>query len=80
MIVLDLSVILKVRVASKLEMKTKSNLSLILFSFQNPLLLPIITPRFAVSCSGHLMSSLGDVANLYDLPIQVQCCYINFES
>lgn len=37
---------------------------------KNPLLLPIITPRFAVSCSGHLMSSLGDVANLYDLPIQ----------
>jgi len=32
---------------------------------------PIVTPRFAISCTEGLMKSLGDLAKEYNLPIQV---------
>ncbi|XP_033625057.1 guanine deaminase-like [Asterias rubens] len=36
----------------------------------NPLVTPIITPRFAVSCTVTLMKKLANLAELYGLPIQ----------
>eukprot|EP01130_Rhizamoeba_saxonica_P014450 TRINITY_DN6317_c0_g2_i1.p1 TRINITY_DN6317_c0_g2~~TRINITY_DN6317_c0_g2_i1.p1 ORF type:complete len:547 (-),score=120.40 TRINITY_DN6317_c0_g2_i1:63-1664(-) len=38
--------------------------------FENSNVQPIITPRFAITCSSVLMKSLGDLAEKYDLPIQ----------
>ncbi|KAF9164664.1 hypothetical protein DFQ26_001195 [Actinomortierella ambigua] len=35
---------------------------------------PIITPRFAISCTGELMRKLGDLAKEYELPIQTHLC------
>ncbi|KAG9292769.1 hypothetical protein G9A89_006330 [Geosiphon pyriformis] len=37
---------------------------------QSPLVMPIITPRFAIACSAELLSSLGELARNYDIPIQ----------
>ncbi|KAL8578350.1 hypothetical protein ACOMHN_031724 [Nucella lapillus] len=31
---------------------------------------PVVTPRFAVSCSPQLMKQLGDIARCHDLPVQ----------
>ncbi|XP_022106133.1 guanine deaminase-like isoform X2 [Acanthaster planci] len=39
-------------------------------SMDNPLLTPIVTPRFACSCSIDLMKRLADIAEQYKLPIQ----------
>ncbi|XP_034117508.1 guanine deaminase [Drosophila albomicans] len=36
----------------------------------SPLVLPTITPRFALSCSKELLSKLGDIAKEHDLHIQ----------
>ncbi|CAH1252146.1 GDA [Branchiostoma lanceolatum] len=41
---------------------------------KNPLITPIITPRYAVSCTTELMSGLGKLAEKYDLPIQSHLC------
>lgn len=38
---------------------------------QYPRVLPIITPRFAISCSQQLMDALGLLAIEKDLPVQV---------
>jgi hypothetical protein len=38
---------------------------------QNDLILPIITPRFALSCDMKLMERLGQLAARYDVHIQV---------
>lgn len=37
---------------------------------KNHLITPVITPRFAVSCSDKLMHKLGELASKYQLPIQ----------
>lgn len=37
---------------------------------ENPLVQPIITPRFALSCTNELLAGLGDLASKYDLNIQ----------
>lgn len=37
---------------------------------KNPLLTPVVTPRFAPCCSASLMSALGELAQKYDIPIQ----------
>ncbi|EDO38739.1 predicted protein [Nematostella vectensis] len=37
---------------------------------RNPLITPVITPRFAVSCSFKLLKLLGDLAREYDIPVQ----------
>ncbi|KAF0546615.1 guanine deaminase [Gigaspora margarita] len=34
------------------------------------LVTPIITPRFAISCSSELLNSLGEIAKKYNIPIQ----------
>ncbi|XP_041983067.1 guanine deaminase [Aricia agestis] len=39
-------------------------------SFQNDLVKPIITPRFALSCGGELMKGLAELAHQYMCPIQ----------
>ncbi|KAF9994725.1 hypothetical protein BGZ80_003647 [Entomortierella chlamydospora] len=40
----------------------------------NPLITPIITPRFAISCTSELLAELGKLAQEYDLPIQSHLC------
>lgn len=39
-----------------------------------PLVTPIITPRFAISCTSELLTELGKLAKEYDLPIQSHLC------
>ncbi|KAF9968104.1 hypothetical protein BGZ70_006646 [Mortierella alpina] len=39
-----------------------------------PLVTPIITPRFAISCTSELMTELGKLATEYNLPIQSHLC------
>ncbi|KAF9198410.1 hypothetical protein BGZ49_000781 [Haplosporangium sp. Z 27] len=39
-----------------------------------PLITPIITPRFAISCNSELLTELGKLAKEYDLPIQSHLC------
>jgi guanine deaminase len=39
-------------------------------SMNNPLVTPVITPRFVPSCTGALMHGLGLIARGFDLPIQ----------
>ncbi len=39
--------------------------------FQNPLLQPCITPRFAPSTTPALLQGLGDLVREYDIPVQV---------
>ena len=39
-------------------------------SLKSPLIVPIITPRFAVSCTNELMKGLGELAKERNLPIQ----------
>lgn len=36
----------------------------------SPMVMPTITPRFALSCSKELLKSLGDIAKRFDLHIQ----------
>ncbi|XP_015768628.1 PREDICTED: guanine deaminase-like [Acropora digitifera] len=38
---------------------------------KNALITPVVTPRFVLSCTAHLLKQLGDVAMKYDIPIQV---------
>lgn len=40
----------------------------------SPLVTPIITPRFAISCDSELLTELGKLAAEYDLPIQSHLC------
>lgn len=40
----------------------------------NSLITPVVTPRFAISCSSELMTGLGDLAEEYKLPIQTHLC------
>ena len=42
-----------------------------IFLYQNPLIQPVITPRFAISCSETLMQRLGEIAAEKNLAIQV---------
>jgi len=37
---------------------------------KSPLVMPTITPRFALSCSKELLKQLGDIAKKYDLHVQ----------
>ncbi|KAF9898334.1 hypothetical protein BX616_004167 [Lobosporangium transversale] len=39
-----------------------------------PLITPIITPRFAISCTSDLLTELGKLAKEYNLPIQSHLC------
>jgi len=41
------------------------------FALKYPLVQPVITPRFAITCSMELMKKLGDLAQQYDISIQV---------
>lgn len=41
-----------------------------LIALNNPLVKPIVTPRFALSCNAELMSGLGELAAKYNLHIQ----------
>ncbi|XP_022796869.1 guanine deaminase-like isoform X1 [Stylophora pistillata] len=41
-----------------------------ILGMKNPLITPVITPRFVVSCTSDLMKKLGNLAKEYDLPIQ----------
>jgi guanine deaminase len=47
------------------------NVSVQLFILQNNLVKPIITPRFALSCDMPLMKRLGELAQRYNVHIQV---------
>ena len=44
---------------------------IIIFALKYPLVQPVITPRFAITCSMELMKKLGDLAQQYDINIQV---------
>lgn len=48
-----------------------SNCGCFPFSWQNPLITPVVTPRFVLSCTSHLLKKLGHLAKKYDVPIQV---------
>ncbi|XP_065576999.1 guanine deaminase-like isoform X5 [Artemia franciscana] len=39
----------------------------------NPLVNPVVTPRFAPSCSMELLTNLGRIAKTYDVSIQTHC-------
>jgi len=39
-------------------------------SLNNPLIQPVITPRFVPSCSAELMQGIGELAAKYDVPVQ----------
>lgn len=41
------------------------------FLFQSPLIKPIITPRFALSCDLELLTALGKLARDSDVHVQV---------
>ena len=41
------------------------------FFWQNPLITPVVTPRFVLSCTSHLLKKLGHIAKKYNVPIQV---------
>ncbi|XP_020625413.1 guanine deaminase-like [Orbicella faveolata] len=41
-----------------------------ILGLKNPLITPVVTPRFVLSCSSDLMKNLGHLAKKYDLPIQ----------
>lgn len=41
------------------------------FAFQYPTVQPVITPRFAISCTMDLMKQLAALAKKYDVNIQV---------
>lgn len=36
----------------------------------DPLITPVITPRFIPSCTSELLSFLGEVSQKYDVPVQ----------
>ncbi|KAI8364562.1 guanine deaminase [Blakeslea trispora] len=40
----------------------------------NPLITPVLTPRFAITCSSELMHGLTQLANDFNLPIQSHLC------
>ena len=40
------------------------------FFFQNPLVTPAITPRGTAQCTKSLMTTHGELAKKYDVPIQ----------
>ncbi|KAG0345555.1 hypothetical protein BG004_003579 [Podila humilis] len=40
----------------------------------SPLITPIITPRFAISCTSNLLARLGELAEEYMVPIQSHLC------
>jgi guanine deaminase len=40
----------------------------------NSLITPVVTPRFAITCSTPLMNGLGELAKAYDVPIQTHLC------
>ncbi len=52
------------------EQSINDTLAFIEATKDNKMAKPIITPRFAPSCSSDLLSSLGEIAEKYDLPIQ----------
>lgn len=37
---------------------------------KNPLITPVVTPRFVLSCTSALMKELGHIAKMYDVPVQ----------
>ncbi|KAI7850991.1 guanine deaminase [Circinella umbellata] len=41
---------------------------------QQKLITPVVTPRFAITCSSELMQGLGKLAQEYKLPIQTHLC------
>ncbi|CAL8142158.1 unnamed protein product [Orchesella dallaii] len=41
---------------------------------KNPLVLPTITPRFALTCSENLLKGLGEIAKEHDVHIQTHLC------
>ncbi|KAF9917794.1 hypothetical protein BX616_011273 [Lobosporangium transversale] len=41
---------------------------------RTPLVMPAITPRFAISCTSELLTELGKLAQEYDIPIQTHLC------
>lgn len=41
---------------------------------QNPLIQPVITPRFAPSCSDKLLKKLGQLAEEFDVAVQSHMC------
>ncbi|CEI96972.1 Putative Guanine deaminase [Rhizopus microsporus] len=43
-------------------------------SKKHTLVTPVVTPRFAISCTRKLMDGLGELAKEYDLPIQTHLC------
>jgi guanine deaminase len=58
--------------SEKTEDSIRDNIELIKYinGLESDLLTPIITPRFAISCSMDFMKKLGELAKTYDLPIQ----------
>ena len=45
-----------------------------LLHIQNPLIQPMVTPRFARTCSQQLLNALGRLAQEMDVAVQSQIC------
>lgn len=43
-------------------------------------LVPVITPRFAPSCTDEAMAGLGELVKRYDVPVQTHCAESNWEA
>lgn len=58
--------------SEKLDESIRDNIELIeyVLGLKSDLLTPIITPRFAITCSMDMMKKLADLAEKYKLPIQ----------
>ena len=52
----------------------ESHTFLFICNAQNPLIQPVVTPRFAITCSEPLLKALGDLAQEMDVPIQSHIC------
>lgn len=62
----------KLTFSEELEQSIKDNEDLINYinSLHSELIVPIITPRFAITCSMEMMKKLAELAKKYKLPIQ----------
>ncbi|XP_034934134.1 guanine deaminase [Chelonus insularis] len=55
---------------TKTSLENTKNFIQEILNIGSPLIKPIITPRFALSCSMELMKELGKIAQEFDIPIQ----------
>ena len=65
---------MRVRAKFSYRQSVYTDLCNVRFFFQNPLVHPIITPRFAPTCSKELLEGLGALAKELDVHVQSHIC------